>query len=146
MVRRVSDGSSFVRDSNCNGWRDRALTPRPVRAKDGFAARNVVLVHGLFADGSCWSEVIARLQAAGLNATAVQNPLTTLKDAVAEPDASWHGKMGRPCWWGHSFAGMIIRRRALVRRFPRSSMSRRALPMRSRNRFSWKLMSIASGS
>jgi hypothetical protein len=27
-------------------------------------ARNVVLVHGLFADGSCWSEVIARLQAA----------------------------------------------------------------------------------
>jgi hypothetical protein len=28
-------------------------------------ARNVVLVHGLFADGSCWSEVIARLQAAG---------------------------------------------------------------------------------
>jgi hypothetical protein len=39
-------------------------------------ARNVVLLHGLFADGSCWSEVIARLQAAGLNATAVQNPLT----------------------------------------------------------------------
>ena len=37
-------------------------------------ARNVVLVHGLFADGSSWSEVIARLQAAGLNATAVQNP------------------------------------------------------------------------
>jgi len=36
--------------------------------------RNVVLVHGLFADGSCWSEVIARLQAAALNATAVQNP------------------------------------------------------------------------
>jgi hypothetical protein len=36
-------------------------------------ARNVVLVHGLFADGSCWSEVIARLQAAGLNPTAVQN-------------------------------------------------------------------------
>ncbi|MGO9424425.1 MAG: alpha/beta hydrolase, partial [Steroidobacteraceae bacterium] len=29
-------------------------------------SRNVVLVHGLFADGSCWSEVIARLQAAGL--------------------------------------------------------------------------------
>jgi len=28
-------------------------------------ARNVVLVHGLFADGSSWSEVIARLQAAG---------------------------------------------------------------------------------
>ena len=46
-------------------------------------ARNVVLVHGLFADGSSWSEVIPRLQAAGLNATSVQNPLTTLPEAVA---------------------------------------------------------------
>ena len=49
-------------------------------------ARNVVLVHGLFADGSSWSEVIARLQAAGLNATSVQNPLTTLPDAVASAE------------------------------------------------------------
>ncbi|MCP1535710.1 hypothetical protein J2W79_000767 [Methylorubrum extorquens] len=32
-------------------------------------ARNVVHVHGLFADGSCWSEVIPRLQAVGLNVT-----------------------------------------------------------------------------
>src|SRR5260221_11494167 len=46
-------------------------------------ARNVVLVHGLFADGSYSSEVSARLQAAGLNATAVQNPLTTLPEAEA---------------------------------------------------------------
>ena len=46
-------------------------------------ARNVVLVHGLFADGSCWSEVIPRLQAVGLNVTSVQNPLTTLPEAVA---------------------------------------------------------------
>ncbi|HWC97758.1 MAG TPA: hypothetical protein VG456_13430, partial [Candidatus Sulfopaludibacter sp.] len=45
-------------------------------------ARNVVLAHGLFADGSSWSEVIARLQKAGLNATAVQNPLTTFPEAV----------------------------------------------------------------
>jgi hypothetical protein len=45
-------------------------------------AKNVVLVHGLFADGSSWSEVIPRLQAAGLNVTSVQNPLTTLPEAV----------------------------------------------------------------
>jgi hypothetical protein len=32
-------------------------------------------VHGAYADGSCWSDVIGRLQAAGLRATAVQNPL-----------------------------------------------------------------------
>ena len=60
-------------------------------------ARNVVLVHGLFADGSCWSEVIARLQAAGLNATAVQNPLTTLPEAVAWHSAYWRGRMARRC-------------------------------------------------
>src|ERR1700676_294271 len=49
-------------------------------------ARNVVLVHGLFADGSSWSEVIPRLQAAGLNVTSVQNPLTTLPEAVASAE------------------------------------------------------------
>ena len=49
-------------------------------------ARNVVLVRGLFADGSCWSEVIARLQMAGLNVTSVQNPLTTLPEAVASAE------------------------------------------------------------
>src|SRR5882757_3037472 len=55
-------------------------------AQSAPKARNVVLVHGLFADGSSWSEVIARLQAAGLNATAVQNPLTTLPEAVASAE------------------------------------------------------------
>ena len=47
------------------------------------AVRNVVLVHGAYADGSCWSDVIALLQHAGLRATAVQNPLTSLADDVA---------------------------------------------------------------
>src|SRR5258708_35479250 len=45
-------------------------------------ARNVVLVYGLFADGSSWSEVIARLKTAGLNVTSVKNPLTMLSDAA----------------------------------------------------------------
>src|SRR5262245_35413954 len=54
-----------------------AATAGPIKA------RNVVLVHGLFADGSCWSDVIARLQAAGLTATAVQNPLAALREARA---------------------------------------------------------------
>src|SRR5438309_11660743 len=46
-------------------------------------ARNVVLVHGAWADGSSWSEVISRLQVAGLHVTAVQNPLTSLADSAA---------------------------------------------------------------
>ena len=71
-------------------------------------ARNVVLVHGLFADGSCWSEVIARLQAAGLNATSVQNPLTTLPDAVASAQRVLARQDGPTVLVGHSFSGMIV--------------------------------------
>jgi len=40
-------------------------------------------LHGLFADGSSWSEVTPLLQARGLNVTSVQNPLTTLLEAMA---------------------------------------------------------------
>jgi len=71
-------------------------------------ARNVVLVHGLFADGSCWSEVIAQLQAAGLNATAVQNPLTTLPEAVASAERVLARQDGPTVLVGHSFSGMIV--------------------------------------
>jgi pimeloyl-ACP methyl ester carboxylesterase len=71
-------------------------------------ARNVVLVHGLFADGSSWSEVIARLQAAELNATAVQNPLTTLPDAVASAERVLARQDGPTILVGHSFSGMIV--------------------------------------
>jgi len=79
-----------------------AAAPAPARA------RNVVLVHGLFADGSSWSEVIARLQAAGLNATAVQNPLTTLPEAVASAERVLARQDGPTVLVGHSFSGMIV--------------------------------------
>ena len=82
--------------------RGMAANPAPM------TARNVVLVHGLFADGSCWSEVIARLQAAGLNATAVQNPLTTLPDGVAAAQRVLARQDGPTVLVGHSFAGMIV--------------------------------------
>jgi pimeloyl-ACP methyl ester carboxylesterase len=72
------------------------------------AARNVVLVHGLFADGSSWSEVIPLLQAAGLNATSVQNPLTTLPDAVAAAQRVLDRQDGPTVLVGHSFSGMIV--------------------------------------
>lgn len=72
------------------------------------AARNVVFVHGLFADGSRWSEVIARLQANGLNATSVQNPLTTLPEAVASARRVLARQQGPTVLVGHSFGGMIV--------------------------------------
>jgi pimeloyl-ACP methyl ester carboxylesterase len=85
------------------------LMPRLARAENGSAA----LVHGLFADGSCWSEVIARLQAADV--TSVQNPLTTLDDAVAETQRVLDRQDGPSVLVGHSFSGMIgngVRRRS----------------------------------
>jgi pimeloyl-ACP methyl ester carboxylesterase len=71
-------------------------------------ASNVVFVHGLFADGSCWTEVIARLQAHGLNCTSVQNPLTTLPEAVASAQAVLDRQDGPTVFVGHSFSGMIL--------------------------------------
>jgi pimeloyl-ACP methyl ester carboxylesterase len=88
----------------------RPMLQRPVQAAATQVpkARNVVLVHGLFADGSCWSEVIGRLQAAGLNPTAVQNPLTTLDAAVASAQRAIAQQDGPTVLVGHSFAGMIV--------------------------------------
>jgi pimeloyl-ACP methyl ester carboxylesterase len=82
--------------------------PHPPGVQTLLVARNVVLVHGLFADGSSWSEVIARLQAAGLNVTSVQNPLTTLDDAVQETQRVLARQEGPTVLVGHSFAGMIV--------------------------------------
>jgi pimeloyl-ACP methyl ester carboxylesterase len=77
-------------------------------AQSAPKARNVVLVHGLFADGSSWSEVIARLQKAGLNVTSVQNPLTTLPEAVASAERVLARQDGPTVLVGHSFSGMIV--------------------------------------
>src|SRR5271154_3675407 len=85
------------------------ISTRGVAANSTLAkASNVVLVHGLFADGSSWSEVIARLQSAGLNATAVQNPLTTLPEAVASAQRVLARQDGPTVLVGHSFSGMIV--------------------------------------
>jgi pimeloyl-ACP methyl ester carboxylesterase len=71
-------------------------------------ARNVVLVHGAWADGSSWSEVIARLQAAGLHVTAVQNPLTSLADSVAATRRILALQDGPTVLVAHSWAGTVI--------------------------------------
>jgi pimeloyl-ACP methyl ester carboxylesterase len=78
------------------------------QAQAAAGARNVVLVHGLYADGSCWSEVIGRLQLAGLKATAVQNPLISLADDVAATRRILALQDGPTVLVGHSWAGMVI--------------------------------------
>src|SRR5439155_18264891 len=71
-------------------------------------ARNVVLVHGAWADGSSWSEVISRLQAAGLHVTAVQNPLTSLADSAAATRRALALQDGPTVLVAHSWGGTVI--------------------------------------
>ena len=71
-------------------------------------ARNVVLVHGAWADGSSWSKVIPLLEKAGLNAVAVQNPLTSLEDDLAATKRAIALQDGPVILVGHSWAGVVI--------------------------------------
>jgi pimeloyl-ACP methyl ester carboxylesterase len=75
---------------------------------DTIPAKNVVLVHGAWADGSSWSEVIARLQAAGLHVTAVQNPLTTVEDSVEATKRIIAQQDGPTVLAGHSWGGTVV--------------------------------------
>lgn len=70
--------------------------------------RNVVLVHGAWADGSSWAKVIPLLEKAGLNAVAVQNPLTSLDDDLAATKRAIALQDGPMILVGHSWAGVVI--------------------------------------
>jgi pimeloyl-ACP methyl ester carboxylesterase len=72
------------------------------------AIKNVVLVHGAFADGSSYAKVIPLLEAKGLHVTAVQNPLTSLADDVAATKRAIANQAGPLILVGHSWAGMVI--------------------------------------
>jgi pimeloyl-ACP methyl ester carboxylesterase len=75
-------------------------------AADGV--RNVVLVHGAWADGSSWSKVIPLLEKAGLNAVAVQNPLTSFADDIAATRRAVALQDGPVILVGHSWGGVVI--------------------------------------
>jgi len=72
------------------------------------ALKNVVLVHGAFADGSSWSGVVSLLQAKGYNVIAVQNPLTSLEDDVAATKRAIALMDGPVLLVGHSYGGMVV--------------------------------------
>jgi len=69
---------------------------------------NIVLVHGAWADGSCWSAVIERLQADGYNVTAPQFPESTLAADVARLREVLHRHDGPTVVAGHSYGGQIM--------------------------------------
>lgn len=70
--------------------------------------KNVILVHGAFADGSSWAKVIALLQAKGYNVVAVQNPLTSFEDDVAATKRAIDLMDGPILLAAHSYGGMVI--------------------------------------
>src|ERR1700726_3409232 len=77
-------------------------------AQTSLKTKNVVFVHGLFADGSSWSKVIPRLQEKGINCTSVQNPLTSLQEASEAARRAIALQPGPTVLVGHSFSGMIL--------------------------------------
>jgi pimeloyl-ACP methyl ester carboxylesterase len=70
--------------------------------------KNVVLVHGAFADGSSWNKVIPILEARGAHVVAVQNPLTSLRDDVAATRRAIDAQQGPVILVGHSWGGTVI--------------------------------------
>jgi pimeloyl-ACP methyl ester carboxylesterase len=69
---------------------------------------NIVLVHGAWADGSCWSDVIRRLQVDGYHVTAPQFPMTALADDVARLRQVLNLQDGPTIVAGHSYGGQIM--------------------------------------
>ena len=72
------------------------------------ARPNIVLIHGAWAEGSCWSGVIERLQAGGYHVTAPQFPLTALADDVARLRQVLNLQDGPAVVAGHSYGGQIM--------------------------------------
>lgn len=85
---------------------------QPASAADPVPAiqsvRNVVLVHGAFADGSGWRGVYDNLTARGYKVTIVQNPLTSLADDVAATRRALARQDGPAILVGHSWGGTVI--------------------------------------
>jgi pimeloyl-ACP methyl ester carboxylesterase len=76
--------------------------------KASSIVKNIVLVHGAFADGTSWSKIIPLLEAEGYNVVAVQNPLTSLADDVAATKRIIALQDGPVLLVGHSWGGAVI--------------------------------------
>src|SRR5215813_2168924 len=70
--------------------------------------KNIVLVHGAFADGTSWAKVIPILEGRGFHVVAVQNPLTSLSDDVNATRRIVAMMEGPVILVGHSWGGAVI--------------------------------------
>jgi pimeloyl-ACP methyl ester carboxylesterase len=96
MRIRAARGDTRLSTNDKGEWRH--MNGRP----------NIVLAHGAWADGSCWSGVIERLQAEGFQVRAPQFPLTSLADDVARLRQVLDFQEGPTIVVGHSYGGQII--------------------------------------
>jgi pimeloyl-ACP methyl ester carboxylesterase len=69
---------------------------------------SVVLVHGAWADGSSWNDVIGLLLSKGLNVLAAPIPLTSLSDDVAALERALERTDGPVVLVAHAYAGAVI--------------------------------------
>ena len=69
---------------------------------------NILLVHGAWADGTCWSKVLLLLKAMGYNVTAAQIPLTSLADDIAVTQRLLSAQKGPTVLVGHSYGGAVV--------------------------------------
>jgi pimeloyl-ACP methyl ester carboxylesterase len=83
-----------------------AAAVAPARAEP--VVKNIVLVHGAFADGSGWRSVADILGKAGYTVSVVQVPLTSLADDVAATKRVLNLQQGPTILVGHSYGGVII--------------------------------------
>lgn len=72
------------------------------------AKTSVVLVHGAWADGSSWNEIIAPLQSKGLDVLAAPIPLTSLSDDIAALERALERTKGPVVLAAHAYAGAVI--------------------------------------
>ena len=70
--------------------------------------KNVVLVHGAWANGSCWAKLIPQLEASGLHVVAVQSPLSSIAEDVAATRRMIDAQDGPVLLVGHSYGGAVI--------------------------------------
>lgn len=101
----ISAAVTAVAAASLSGAVQAQSTPK---ASDGINAKNVVLVHGAFADGAGWRGVYDELTARGYRVTIVQNPLTSLADDVAATKRALARQDGPTVLVGHSWGGTVI--------------------------------------
>jgi len=68
----------------------------------------IVLVHGAWADGSCWRDIVLPLRQQGLNVTCAPIPLTSLSDDIAALQRVLERTTGPVVLTGHAYGGAVI--------------------------------------